>query len=236
MTTRTIKGHIRYTSKKPERLNQERGREDFIWVAHENGCRTLTAHCEIDEPEPRVVRDVIYSVDANHRPLDAMLRLTVGGKFMGAGLFRMEGNVIECQSYGSSIGRLSQTVDTGGNYPWFGTHPLSADGYNTVNFDRSQGPVKRRMRSFLSSLDHRGATDPMISSHHIFLEYVGDEAVTVTAGRFSCRHFRFVGEDDDPIGHPPYDLWVTADDDNLFVLGQVGGYMLTHYELMSLER
>lgn len=236
MAHRTIKGRILYTSRKPEKMNQERGREDFIWVAHDNGCRTLTAHCEIDEPDPKVVRDVIYSVGADNRPIDVMLRLTVGGHFMGVGMFRMEGNRIECESYGRSIGRLSQVVDTGGKYAWFGTHPLSADGYNTVNFDRSKGPSKRRMRSFVPSLDHRGASDPMISGHHIFLEYVGDETVTVQAGTFGCRHFRFVGEDTDPLAHPPYDLWITADEDNIFVRGHVGGYMLTYYELIVLER
>lgn len=236
MNHRTIKGRILYTSKKPERMDEERGREDFIFVHHADGRRTLTAHCEIDEPNPNVVRDVIYSVDANNRPLDAFVRLTVGGAFMGAGLFRMTGDLIECESYGPDIGQMSQTIDTGGDYAWFGTHPLSADGYNTINFDRSEGPIKRRMRSFLSSLDHRGATPPMISGHHIFLEYVGDEQVTVAAGTFDTRHFRFVGENTDPLAHPPYDLWVTADDDSIFVRAQVTGYMQTYYELVSLER
>lgn len=233
---RTIRGQILYTSRKPGMMNAIRGREHFSWTLHEDGCRTLTAHCELNEPEPQVVRDVIYSIDRNNRPLDVMLRLTVGGKFMGAGLFRMDGNIIECESYGPGIGRLSQVLDTGGDYAWFGTHPLAADGYNTVNFDRTQGPIKRRMRSFLSSLDHRGASDPMINGHHIFLEYVGDETITVPAGTFDCRHFRFLGEADDPIGHPPYDLWVSADDDNLFVRGQCEGKMMTYYELVELER
>lgn len=236
MSHRTIRGRIRYTSKKPEMMDVERGIEDFIWVEHEDGRRTLNAHCEIHEPAPNVVRDVVYSVDADNRPLDVLLRLTVGGSFMGAGMFRIDGDAIECDSYGPSIGRLSQRVDTGGDYAWFGTHPLSADGYNTCNFDRSEGPCKRRMRSFLTSLDHRGATPPQVNGHHIFLEYVGDEEITVAAGTFQCRHFRFVGENEDPLAHPPYDLWVTADDDNIFVLGQVEGYMKTHYELVALDR
>lgn len=236
MTHRVIKGRILYTSKKPERMDEERGREDFIFAVQPDGHRTLTAHCEIDEPNPDVIRDVVYSVDPNNRPLDAFVRLTVGGNFMGAGLFRMEGDLITCESYGPSIGRLSQVVDTKGDYAWFGTHPLSADGFNTINFDQSEGPIKRRMRSFLSSLDHRGATPPMVSGHHIFLEYVGDEEITVKAGTFQTRHFRFVGEHIDPLAHPPYDLWVTADDDSIFVRGECAGYMMTYYELVHLER
>lgn len=236
MAQRNIRGRILYTSKKPEILDRKRGIEDFLFVRHADGRRTLQAHCEIYEPEPTVIRDVVYSVDAANRPLDAFVRLTVGGNFMGAGFFRMDGAIIECESYGPAIGRVSQKVDTGGDYAWFGTHPMSADGYNTINFDRSAGPAKRRMRSFLSSLDHRGASPPMIAGHHIFLEYVGDEQVTVAAGTFGTRHFRFVGEHDDPQAHPPYDLWVTADDDSIFVRAQVTGYMMTYYELVELER
>jgi len=236
MAHRQIRGRILYTSKKPEILDKKRGEEHFIFVHHENGRRTLTAHCEIHEPEPVVIRDVVHSFDAANRPLDAFVRLTVGGSFMGAGFFRMFGETIECESYGPAIGRVSQTFDTEGPYAWFGTHPLSADAFNTLNFDRSQGPAKRRMRSFLSSLDHRGASPPMISTHHIFLKYLGDEKITVTAGTFQTRHFQFVGESEDPDGHPPYDLWVTADDDSILVLAQVTGYMKTHYELIELER
>jgi len=232
---RTIRGTILYTSKKTERLDRERGREHFIWVRHSDGCRTLTAHCEIDDA-PSTVRDVVYSVDANNRPLDVLVRLTVGERFMGAGFFRMGAGAIDCESYGPAIGRVSQRVDTGGHYDWFGTHPLAADGYNTCDFDRSAGPAKRRMRSFLTSLDHRGATPPMISGHQIWLEYVGDETITVKAGTFDTRHFQFVGEDTDPLAHPPYHLWVTADEDNIFVRGRVAGYMMTHYELVELER
>jgi hypothetical protein len=36
--------------------------------------------------------------------------------------------------------------------------------------------------------------------------------------------------------HPAYDLWVTADEDAIFVQGGVGGYMQTWYELAELTR
>lgn len=43
MTHRTIRGAIRYTSKKPDRLDQVRGREDFVCTVHTDGKRTLRA-------------------------------------------------------------------------------------------------------------------------------------------------------------------------------------------------
>jgi len=231
---RTLRGKIHYTSKKPDRLDQERGREYFVWVQQPDGSRTLTAHCEIDDA-PAVVRDVVYSVDPKLRPKDAFVRLTVGERFLGAGFFRMGADSLECESYGPGIGRISQHVEPAGPYAWFGTHPIAADGFNTCQFDRSAGPAKRLMRGYLPSLDHRGASAPLIEAHHIWLEYLGDEVVTVKAGTFTTHHYQFVGEDGDPLQHPPYDLWVTADDDHLFVRGEVGGYMKTYYELVELE-
>jgi hypothetical protein len=240
MGMRTIKGRILYTSKKPERLDQERGRETFHYTRHGDGKITLRAHCEIDEPSPTVMRDVVISLDEHDRPMDCFVRLTVGDKFMGSGWFRIAEDFVECESYGPTIGRLSQRVAISGPFDGFGTHPIAGDAYISKCLDLSRGPHQRQIRAFLPSPDHRGATPPMIAESRLELEYVGEETVTVTAGTFACRHFRFTDEKGgmatDKGAHPDYDMWVTADDDAIFVQGGVGGYMKTWYELVELER
>ena len=45
---RTISGKILYTSRKPGREGQERGREWFTFTHHTDGKRSLRARCEID--------------------------------------------------------------------------------------------------------------------------------------------------------------------------------------------
>jgi hypothetical protein len=106
--------------------------------------------------------------------------------------------------------------------------------------DRSKGPHKRDFRCFLPSPDHRGATPPLLAEARIQLAYVGEETVTVKAGTFDCFRYKFT---DDHAGmatasgaHPDYDVWVTADDDAIFVQGGVGGYMQTWYELVEYSR
>lgn len=240
MQHRTIRGTIRYTSRKPERVGQERGREHFTMTRHTDGKLTIRAQCEIEEPAPTVLRDIIYSLDENDRPMDCHVRLTVGDKFMGTGWFRMSPGLIECESYGPSIGRVSQQMPVEGHYDGFGTHPIIGDAYLTRCLDLSRGPHKREIRAFLPSVDHRGATPPLIAESRLYMEYVGEETVTVTAGTFECRHYRFSDEDGGMVNangaHPVYDVWVTKDDDSIFVQGGVGGYMMTWYELVSLER
>jgi hypothetical protein len=237
MQHKIIRGKIKYISKKPEQFDLERGREEFLFTRHKDGKVTFRARCEIEEPQPSVHRDIIYSLDENNRPMDCHVRLTVGDNFMGSGWFHFGDGFVECESFGPAIGRLSQRVTTNGHFDGFGTHPIVGDAYLTRAMDISRGPHRREMRVFLPSADHRGATPPMISEVRIWLEYVGEENKSTAAGNFRCRHFRFV--DEGAMGgkqHPPYDMWVTADENSLFVCGGVGGYMQTWYELVELAK
>ena len=234
---RTLRGTIVYTSKKPERLDQPRGIEHFTFTKHGDGKTTLRAHCVIEEPDPMVMRDIIYSLDADNRPMDCHVRLTVGDQFMGSGWFRFGPDFIECESYGPTIGRVSQRVELTRPIDGFGTHPIVADGYLLGTMTWTPGQ-RRTIHVKLPSPDHRGATPPLIAEVNIDAIYLGDETVTVKAGTFAARHFQFV--DDGGSGmtgqHPPYDVWITDDADAIFLKGGVGGYMQTWYELVSLER
>lgn len=239
MAHRRITGRIRYTSKKPERFDQERGREDFAFTHHANGAVTIRAHCEIEEPAPTVMRDILYSLDARRRPMDCHVRLSLDDAYLGSGWVRFDhdAGIAECESHGPSIGRVSQRMPIPDGMVGFGTHPIVGDGFLTRCMDVGAGPHRRHITVLLPSPDHRGATPPLLARVDIHLEYVGEAERTVAAGTFACRHFRFV--DEATMGgtqHPPYDMWVTADDDAIFVCGGVGGYMQTWYELVELQR
>ncbi len=237
MKHRTIAGVMAYTSKKPERLGESRGVEHFRFTRHTDGKVTLRAYVEIEDPDPTVLRDIVYSLDEHGKPMDCHVRLTVGDTFMGSGWFRFTPEFVECESYGPAIGRLSQKVPLNGPIDGMGTHPVVADGY-LLSLQSWTVGQKRKLRVMLPSPDHRGATPPMISEVNIDAIYIGPETVTVKAGTFAARHFQFV--DDGTSGmsgaHPPYDVWITDDEDGIMLQGGVGGYMQTWYELVSLER
>jgi hypothetical protein len=240
-----FRGQIRYTSDKPERLGQERGRECFSLTVHSDGRRTLESHCEIDDPPP-VLRSVTLSFDAKWRPTDCFVRLTVGDVFMGSSWFRFGSQTIECEGVTALEGRISQRIDVAAPLAMFGTHPIAADGLLTSVCDLSKGPHWQKYEPlYLCSLDHRGATGPMIMKHPIGLRlaFLGREKITVGAGSFDALHFR-IGEHDsgapletrnEPGKHPPYELWCTADGNYIMLRAFVTGYMMTRYELVSLE-
>lgn len=240
MKHRTVSGKIRYSSMKPGMEGLERGREYFSFTHHTDGSTIMQARCEIEEPDPTVLRNIVYHIGPGMVPQHLHVHLTVGDAFMGSGWMRHDvaTGVIECESYGPTIGRLSQQVRAG-QFDAFGTHPVVGDGYLARKLDLSRGPHRRTMRCFLPSPDHRGATPPMIAEVNIALEYVGEAEKTVAAGTFACRHFRFVDESEHGMGgvtHPTYDIWVTADDDCVLVYGAIDGYMMNRYELVEFSR
>lgn len=237
MKHRIIEGRLAYTSRKPEMFGQLRGFETFMFTRHSDGKLTLRAHCEIEEPEPTVMRDIIYSIDEHNQPMDLHVRLTVGDRFTGSGWLRFDGATIECESYGPSIGRVSQKVMPGARIDGFGTHPIVSDGYLLSTKEWSEGQ-RQSFNVYLPSPDHRGATPPLIAHVKIDGLYLGRETVTVPAGTFATRHFQFVDPGNSGMtgDHPPYDLWITDDEDAIFVQGGVGGYMMTWYELVDLKR
>lgn len=240
MQHRTVSGKIRYSSMKPGREGQERGREWFTFTHHADGSVIMRARCEIEEPDPTVLRDIVCHIGPDRKPHNLLVHLTLGDAFLGSGWMRYdrEADAITCESYGPGIGRNSETR-TAGAFDAFGTHPVAGDGFTTRLLDLERGPHRRRLRFFLPSPDHRGATPPQIAELEMVMEYVGEEERMVEAGTFRCRHFRYVDDSAEGMGgttHPDFDMWVTADADSILVYGSIDGYMMNRYELVELTR
>ncbi len=237
MTHKTIHGKILYTSKKPERMDAERGREWFSLTTQADENIVMHAHCEIDDA-PNVVRDVVLAMDKNSRPIDCSVRISVGDKYEGSGWFQFGDENVICESHNASAGRIHQDIKVPAPVKWFQAHPIVGDALLMKLYDLSQGPGKQFFDNLmLSSPDHRGATGPEIFQTGFGIRYVGKERITVAAGTFDARHFQLVDTAGNlPEEHPPYNLWCTADDAYLFLRAGVAGYMQTHYELVELRR
>jgi hypothetical protein len=242
MKHQTIRGRIRYTSKKPEILGKERGGETFIYTHHIDGSRTLRAHCSIDENPPRVLRDSTTNLDADWNPTGGFVQITVDDAFVGSAWYHFTEAHAECEGYTVKEGRISQRFTLDGPPAFFGTHPIQADAMHTHAYDLSRGPGQQELSPFvMCSLHHRGADGPiLIQRSGLVMTFVGEEKVTVGAGSFDALHFSYgTNTDDDYIGtdiHPPYHTWVTADGDFVLLKAHVTGYMQTYYELVEYEK
>ena len=234
---RCIRGSIRYTSEQPGRMGAERGREWFQITQQSDGVDVLLAHCEIDDA-PDVVRDVMLAMrHQDSSPLDCSVRISVGGQFEGSGWFRFEDGKAVCHAINQQSGVSSEEMPCTGHARWLQAHPIAGDALLMRIYDLSKGPGKQRLPElFLTSPDHRGATGPMLFKMGLSLVFVGEESITVAAGRFDAWHFQVTDTAEGlPEEHPPYDLWCTADGDYLFLRAIAGGYMQNRYELTELE-
>ncbi|WP_298477731.1 hypothetical protein [uncultured Maribacter sp.] len=236
MKHKTIRGYIRYTSKKPERLNAERGREFFTITKQYDEKIVVQAHCEIDD-EPNVVRDVVIAMDEKGAPLDCSVRLSVGDELEGTGWYWFKEDSVELEVFNKEKGRISERIPVKQPVKWLQAHPIVADALLMKLYDLTKGKGVQYFKDLLlTSPDHRGATGPMIFTlESIGLEYHGEEVITIKAGIFNARHFSLASADGLEEEHPAYNVWVTANEDYLFLKAGVEGYMQTHYELEELE-
>ena len=231
MNHRTTRGVLQYQG--PESV--ERGREVFAVTVHGDGRRVLRAQSEIDDGE--VLRDVVYTVDAHWRPVEAFVRLSVLDRFQGSGWFQFDATGASCEALTRQDGRLSQRLDTPGHPVCFGSHPIAADAWMLTPFDMSRRLQPQRIeRALMSSLAFNGATGPRLHALGYGLAFRGEETVDVPAARIDTWKFEFLLAGSEVDGHPPYHVWVSADGDYIIVKAQVGAPKHYTYVLTELTR
>lgn len=212
MQYKTYRGKILYIHDE----KGERGREWFTLTKHPNGDRTVRVMCELYDVD--LLRDVIYTVDANWKPVDAYVRLTQYDEFMGSGWFHFTNRQAECETFLADGGRISQRIDVTSRPPSFGPHPVICDVWHIGAYDRkSSQRVQTLKDTLMSSPLTTGASGPLLGttvmsykqSHlkEFDIEYVETDEVTVPAGTFQADHFRYLLGD-----NPPYDIWCFGDD------------------------
>lgn len=83
---------------------------------------------------------------------------------------------------------------------------------------------------------HRGATGPMMFAVDVTIQFHGSEEIEVEAGHFTALSFSIVDVPGTLKEHPPYNLWCTDDGHFVLLKAEVGRYMKTAYELVSLRQ
>lgn len=225
---RLIHGTIHYTHE-----GRERGHERFTISVHGDGSRILRTLSEIYET--RVLRDVSLRVGPDWCPREAFVRITIDDRFRGSGWFVFDEHEAQGEALHAPASRLSQRVRLEGRVRSFGTHPILGDGWHTALFDMAGAAQQHFDRLMMSSYAFDGSTGPELLPVRFGIELVGVGEVTVPAGSFRTRHFRFLLSNTAFDDHPPYDVWVTDDGDHVLVRALVGEPRNLLYELASYE-
>jgi hypothetical protein len=225
----TTRGTLQYLG--PD--GEERGRETFSITVHKDGSRILRAQSEIDEGE--VLRDVVYTVDGDWRPVQAFVQLTLKDQHHGSGWFQFDAQGGSCEGHNRDDGRFSQRLDTTEPPRCFGSHPISGDAWMLAPFDMARRQEEQWIApALMSSLAFNGATGPRLHTLGYGLAFRGEETLAVPAGRIDTWKFEFLLDDSEVAGHPPYQVWITADGHNVIVKAIVGAPRNYTYLLSSL--
>lgn len=189
-----------------------RGRESCTLTVHQNGHRTLRARSEIFDSE--VLRDVVYTVDRDFRPVDALIRVSVEDRFVGCGWFRFLADRAECETVTAAEGRLSQVLPLDGPAVSFITHAVAGDVWHGAGIARDRGAAPQLLAPLLScSPRHNGSTGPLLGAWPLRASYLGREAVDTPAGTFEAEHVRY----EEPNGDLFLDTWCTADGNRIML-------------------
>lgn len=229
-----IEGRIAYLSGRTSSDGAPWGHESFAVTREADGSRSLRVWCELSLGN-HVIRDVTQANRADFYPKEAFVRLIVDGRHIGSGWFWFEGDGARCEGWSEERGRFSDSIrGIDPQMRGFGTHALQGDAWLAARFGVENGPgVRMYQGNLLYSVHHLGADGPGFARTDSGIEYLGDEFVSVPAGRFETHHFRLIGSSTD---HPDYDFWTSTDGNFLFIKGALGGAWASRFELESLSR
>jgi hypothetical protein len=224
MTSATTRGRIAYL----DLQRNETGREFFSFTRYADGSRTVRCECHFDDLE--LVRDVSFTLDREWRPNDAYLRISHGGKALGAGWFRFGNGKIHCDAIDGDGNHQHFSRPYVGSKPAFGAHPIFNDGLWTALFDlRRPNEVQRLTDCITYSKETVGKESIAIETFDLDVQFRGTEDVVVPAGRFTCRSFavQLLGL------KAPFMIWTFGDDH--IVAKESWAEMPFTYELAELR-
>jgi hypothetical protein len=209
---------------------RRRGTEACHVTVHGDGVRTQRARSEIFDS--RVLRDVVLTVDAAYRPVDALVRVTVDDRFVGAGFFRFGDGFAECEAHTAREGRISQRMETASRPVSFISHAVTGDVWHGAGIAKDPAAGAQPLPTILScSPLHNGASGPYLVPWPLRATFVGHEDVETPAGRFRAERIRY----EEPTGELFLDTWCTADGDRVMLRMHYPPYD-SSYVLTSLCR
>lgn len=212
----------------------ERGRETADWQRHADGRIVVHVHSESDSPA--VVRDCVYTLGPDWKPLECFLRLQVDGRYEGSGWFHFEPGLATFEGYNARNGRTSQRLALDGPAAALCAHPVCTDAMLVTAFDRTRGPGPQLLaRAFMSSPDPFGRTGPSLAASDTYMAFAGLEKIDTAVGKRDAEHFLiYASVEGRPAKDPVEEVWVVPGTP-VFLQAKAGGVYQTTYELTRWE-
>lgn len=226
MKHRTLEYEVDYI----RRDGKPRGQERVLVTVHEDGRRTLRTLSEIFEAE--VLRDVTYTVDADYRPLEAFVRVSVQDRYLGSAWFRFHDTLVECETASAEGVRATESMPLEAPAMSFLSHAVASDVWHGAAIRKQPGLGPQAITPLLTcSPRHDGSTAPKLGTWPLRAVFLGIEPVDTVAGSIEAEHIRY----EEPNGELFLDTWCSADGDRILLRMYYPPFEST-YRLRSLRR
>lgn len=193
------------------------GRESFILTRQTDGTRTLRVFSDQSRRGNQI--SAVVRLDADFRPLEGFTLTYAMGQFLGAGFYAVRGDTLTA-TVKTPEREVTETMKVPEKFHLL-LHPAAADGLHFALYDMKLGGEQRVPRCAAGNA--RESVRCMIAPE-VRLQYVGEAQITVPAGTFTTRHFKYTDNTD---------VWVTGED-YIVVRHDYRGYR-TRFELSALS-
>jgi hypothetical protein len=159
--------------------------ERFVLSVNPDGSRSL--HTQSYWPDGMFLRDVVQTVDAEWRAVEAYGRLFQDGVCRGTVVRRVVGDRLHSE-YWSPEREVDRAEFEAPPNLILGYHPILGDAWKTVFYDLERGGLQE-VRTHTVSATYDGSTLGHGVAHTTTLEFLGHETTVVPAGAFETERF-----------------------------------------------
>lgn len=204
-----------------------RGRERWLLSVHEDGTRTLRAHCEMWDTQ--LERDVVHTVSAGFRPLRSFIGQRIEGRFLGEGWFHFRTAELVAGGVLDECGPLKQCIGLDAQPQFFIPHAVCCDAWIVPSYDLRTSCAQLLTAGWRASPMANGSTGPRAEPMaQLRVSLLGEERVRVPAGTFDTLHFAV--EQEEGLRD---EIWTTTED---YLLVQLrSDVLLSWYRLSELN-
>jgi hypothetical protein len=199
-----------------------RGEDEWYLTVNADGSRTMRMSSLVQETT--VMRDVIYHVDPNFRPLELAVSTWKDGVHTGTGVFVVQGNQLRAVfSYQHGILTQEAVVP---EYFAMVPHSMAGDGYYFYGYDKDKGGTQEVCLVNPHAYGSVNGSTLAQIHHGVPFEFIGEEEIEVPAGTFATEHWRITRGNS-------YDVWVYGENRTMVQLidnNLSWGYYLSSYE------
>ena len=220
---------IEYSIDYLDNNGKKRGVEPCFVSIHSDGSRVIRATSKIFDT--KIIRDVIYSVDSNFKPVDCFIKIRENDKLISSTFFCFTEKCIYLNGINSEKKVVGEKLNTERSESFI-SHAVSADVWHSANIIKKNSEGMQKISPVYSSSPlPNGASDSKIHRWDLRAKFIEFTKIKTPAGIFDAEHIQYY-ENNNSLW---LEMWCTNDIDRIMLKMYYPVYD-SYYLLNELDR